>query len=156
MVAKLNKWIFLLILAGSFATAGCETVPQVPPPEAVLAGTWTLTPERKDLGFSRKQLVFDGNGVLTQISTETASLLGDPTTIIEKNLQLHSVVSGKAVEILMTPKTFPGDGVFKFNGTFSDDFLSANGTLSTEVQIIFTNTTVSTQQGNATLMKNPA
>lgn len=155
MTLKRNEWTFLLILAGTIATTGCETMPPPPPPpEAVLAGTWTLTPARTDLGFVSKQLVFDANGVLTQISTENMAIFGDPTTVVEKNLQLHSVVAGKAVQINMTPKTYPGTGVFRFNGNFSDDFLSAMGTLSTENQVFFTDITVLTQHGDATLTKN--
>jgi len=121
---------------------GCQTVPAVPPPEAVLEGTWDLTPVQ-DIGLTRNVFVFDAFGRITEMRSVFLTI-----TVTERNIHRSTSVVGLNVTIATT-----GDLIFE--GTFNDDFTVATGSLSTRFTIPFTTTEISVDQGEATLTKQP-
>lgn len=68
-----------------------------PPPEAVLAGTWDLTPEAAT-DLEQLQLTFDGDGVLTQITYRVT----DSTTLTVLDPPGQTEVDGSEVTIVAT------------------------------------------------------
>jgi len=120
--------------------SGCETVPSVPPPEAVLAGTWDLIPDQ-DLVLTRNVLVFDELGRITELRSVFLAI-----TVTERDIHRSTSVVGHAVTIATT-------GDLLFEGIFNDDFTVATGKLSTEFTIPFTSIEISINQGDATLTK---
>lgn len=127
--------VVLVVIAG-----GCQTAPLVPPPEAVLEGTWELVPDQQ-LDLTRNIFVFDELGQMTEMRSVFLTI-----TITERDIHRSTSVVGSAVTI-----TTRGDLVF--TGTFNDDFTVATGSLSTKFTIPFTSTEVSIDQGTATLTK---
>jgi hypothetical protein len=57
-----------VITLAAVMLGGCPSPTPTPPPEAVLAGTWTMTGDAVDPQISELQLTFDSNGDLTKIS----------------------------------------------------------------------------------------
>ncbi|MFH1417651.1 MAG: hypothetical protein ABII12_05110 [Planctomycetota bacterium] len=117
---------------------GCETIPSVPPPEAVLAGTWDLTPDQY-LGLAKNVFVFDELGRITEMRSVFLAI-----TVTERDVHRSTSVVDRNVSIATT-------GNLIFDGTFNDDFTIATGKLTTEFTIPFTSTEISIDQGNATL-----
>ncbi len=121
-------------------SGGCETIPSVPPPKAVLEGTWDLSSDQY-LGLNRNVLVFDELGRITEMRSIFLAI-----TITERDVHRSTEVVGRNVSITTT-------GNLIFEGTFNDDFTVATGKLSTEFEIPFTSMVVSIDQGDATLTK---
>lgn len=114
-----------------------------PPPEAVLAGTWLLTGGQIST-FLDKTLVFNSSGRLTQITTRSTNIFGSEQRVVERDLNLATVVTGNSVRVVLT-----GDLVFE--GTFNEGLTEAAGKLQTETT--WFNTTIITDQGPGKIVK---
>ena len=127
--------ILFLVIGG-----GCQTAPLVPPPEAVLEGTWDLTPDH-ELVLTRNVFVFNELGRITEMRSVFLAI-----TITERDIHRSTSVVGNNVTIATT-----GDLIFE--GTFNADFTVATGSLSTKFTIPFTSTEISIDKGTATITK---
>lgn len=129
----------LSIVCIGFAMGGSCNVNVVPPPEAVLVGAWLMSAE--DSIQNNRVFVFDDTGRLAEIRTTIGS-----TTIIERDVHHTTRVTGSNVFV----KT---RGNLIFEGTLNDTADSIAGGLRTEVNIPFTNNTIITELGSATLTR---
>jgi hypothetical protein len=125
------------------ALGACETMPAVPPPEAILAGIWRLTPGTPQ-GYTHKTLTFSAVGRLTKVETTSVNLFGQNVTVTETNLDLATTVSGSSVKV-----TMPSDLIF--NGTLDAAQTEAPGSLLSETR--FFDTIITTELGPATMTK---
>ena len=130
-------------LLALFVFGGCETMPAVPPPEAILAGIWRITPGTTR-GYMHKTLTFNAVGRLTKIETTSVNLFGQNQTITETNLNLPTSVGSTSVKVNLT-----GDQIF--DGTLNDAKTEATGKLSTETHIF--DTIITTELGPATMTR---
>lgn len=128
--------------ATALLSSACE-VNVTPPPEAVLAGTWLLTGGQIST-FLDKTLVFNSSGRLTQITTRSTNIFGSEQRVVERDLNLATVVTGNSVRVVLT-----GDLVFE--GTFNEGLTEAVGKLQTETT--WFNTTIITDQGPGKIVK---
>ena len=133
------KFLLLALLAGG----GCNTMPPVPPPEAILAGIWKLTPGSAQ-GYTHKTLTFNEVGRLTKIETTSVNLFLQNVTVTEQNLNIQQTVGATTVKINMT-----NDQIF--NGTLNDAKTEATGSLLSESRIF--DTIITTELGPATMTK---
>lgn len=133
--------LFSYLLAGACAASavtGCGSAP-LPPPEAVLEGSWVLTSQ--DSGQNGKVFVFDSIGTLIEIRT----IMGQ-TTFIDRNVHRVTWVSGQSAYIETR------DGLI-IEGSLNDSADVLTGSLRTELDILFTDDTLLTDLGPATLTK---
>lgn len=130
----------LVLLALLAQGSGCQIAPPVPPPEAVLEGTWDLTTD-DEFALTRTIFVFDQLGRISEMRSVFLAL-----TITDHDVHSSTEVSGSDVTIITTTNLI-------FHGTFNEDFSVATGKLSTEFTIPFTSTVVSIDKGDATLTK---
>lgn len=133
-------------ICASFAVSlgGCVaiTLPGlVPPPEAILAGTWELM-QGEDASLGETLWVFDGSGNLVELRTTIGAV-----TVTERALVATTNVNDDLVVIQVG---FAGS-TMSFSGTLNADRTQATGTLSTE--ITFLGTTITIDGGLATLVK---
>lgn len=124
---------------GMSAIAGCGNRVPIPPPEAVLAGAWLLTSQ--DSGQNNKLFIFDSAGRLIEIRTTMGN-----NTFVDRDVHDTTRVDGQNVFIRTR-------GNLIFEGTLSDDLNVITGSLRTEIDIIFTNDTLITELGPATLTR---
>lgn len=133
----------IVCMAVTALVGGACEVNVTPPPEAVLAGTWLLTGEQIST-FLDKTLVFNNSGRLTQVTTRSTNIFGSEQRVVERDLNLATVVTGSTVRVVLT-----GDLVFE--GTFNDGLTEAVGKLQTETT--WFNTTIITDQGPGKIVK---
>lgn len=131
--------VSLTLMAG----AGCNTMPTVPPPEAILAGIWKIVPGSPQ-SFNAKFVTFNETGRVTKVETTSIDFLLRNVTVTESNLNLASMVNGASVKV-----TMPGD--LSFAGTLNDARTEATGKLVTEANIF--DTTITTELGPATMTR---
>ena len=107
---------------------GCPIVDTPPPPEAVLAGTWSITPaEPGDFADWDFEAVFDSSGNLTELSgtredgaTATLDTTGATTELDESEVTV----------------SIPNDaGTRIFTGTLSDDQNTITGSITQEIDL---------------------
>lgn len=134
---RANRGLGILV-AIPLALAGCGTN-AVPPPEAVLFGSWLLG--STDSGHNGKVFVFDANGRLSEIRTTTGN-----TTLIERDVHNTVTVIGMNVSVRTKSNLI-------FEGTLNDALNLITGTLRSEFTIPFTNNVIATNHGDATLTK---
>ena len=127
-----------ILAALTLALAGCETN-VIPPPEAVLLGSWLLG--STDSGQNGKVFVFDATGRLDEIRTTTGN-----STLIERDV--HDTVTVIGMNVVVRTR-----GNLIFEGTLNEALTLITGTLRSEFNIPFTNNVISTDFGDATLTK---
>jgi len=135
--------VMMVCMAVTALVGGACEVNVTPPLEAVLAGTWLLTGEQIST-FLDKALVFNASGRLTQVTTRSTNIFGSEQRVVERDLNLATVVTGNTVRVVLT-----GDLVFE--GTFNDNLTEAVGKLQTET--MWFNTTIITDQGPGKIVK---
>ncbi|HUN81863.1 MAG TPA: hypothetical protein VMV81_10175 [Phycisphaerae bacterium] len=151
--------IICIALLASFAGCG-TTVVKAPPPEAVLAGTWSVVFDPP--GYN-ESLVFDENGHVTERIIQFGSGVGS-TTVTQTNIHKSTSVDGAAVhiELVDTGTLLPGGSTVPdcplfqtctvvFDGSINDALNVISGRFS--IQSTSANMTTSTDQGGATLTK---
>ena len=130
-----------LTLGLNSGCAGCLQPP--PPPEAVLAGTWLMTPVPQTVPpVENWRLTFDSDGNLTNI---TFTIVGVTTTWT--NPSGATSVDGDSVYISSTDQ---GSGL-TFTGTLNSDKNVIDGSLTSN--IVVGGVTISLSQGPATMTK---
>ncbi|RIK68517.1 MAG: hypothetical protein DCC65_02675 [Planctomycetota bacterium] len=127
-----------MAVCAAISLSGCGSAP-LPPPEAVLAGSWVLTSQ--DSGQNGKVFVFDSVGTLIEIRTTMGQ-----TTFIDRNVHKVTWVSGQSAFIETR------DGLI-IEGALNDADNILTGSMRTELDIIFTDDTLVTELGPATLTK---
>ncbi|UCC32288.1 MAG: hypothetical protein JSU86_08400 [Phycisphaerales bacterium] len=123
-----RKVLNLFVVASLGFVCGCPVVP-APGPEAVLEGTWSITPaEPGDFADWDFEAVFDSSGNLTELSGTrpedgaTASLdIDDATTTLD----------GSDVTISIPDPA----GTRVFTGTLSDDQNTMTGSITQEIDL---------------------
>ncbi len=122
-----RKALNLFIVALLGFVCGCPVVP-APGPEAVLEGTWSITPaEPGDFADWDFEAVFDSNGDLTTLSgtredgaTATLDTAGATTELDESEVTI----------------SIPNDaGTRVFTGTLSDDQNTITGSITQEIDL---------------------
>ena len=117
----------LFIVASLGFVCGCPVVP-APGPEAVLEGTWSITPaEPGDFADWDFEAVFDSSGDLTTLSgtredgaTATLDTTGATTELDESEVTI----------------SIPNDaGTRVFTGTLSDDQNTITGSITQEIDL---------------------
>ena len=123
--------------------AGCPSV--LPPPEAVLEGTWLLETTAPTL-LGPTELVFDARGKLTRISIQVTA----GTEVVRRNPLATVSVDGDQVTVDANLLLL---GTLNFNGTLNADETVVSGHLTTNLNLLFAN--IVFDNGEATLTKQP-
>ena len=121
----MKKCRFGFVLVGmSLLVAGCPFTP----PEAVLSGTWSATPEDPgDFEGWDFAATFDSNGQLVGLSAESP----DGATADLEIVNATTEVSGSEVTITIPRPT----GTRVFDGTLSADQNTITGSLTQEIDL---------------------
>ena len=118
----------LCAVASLSLVVGCPFVP-APGPEAVLEGTWTITPaDPGDFGGFMFEARFDSSGNLVEISGTRPE---DGATALLDTSNATTTVDGSAVSISIPQLT----GTTAFDGTLSDDQNTITGTITDEIDL---------------------
>ncbi len=114
----------------------------VPPPEAVLAGTWRLETSQ-DTTLTQTYLTFNDYGELSKIVYK----IGSNATVTDNSP--HATVSVDGLNVSITSQ-FAGNGLV-INGTLNEAHTVITGQQGTEIHIA--GLTISIDQGTVTLTK---
>jgi hypothetical protein len=119
----------MVFMLGCVVVSGCNIfAPPEPPAAAVLAGTWSITPEG-DLGLWEYEGRFNSNGELVELSGtnvldgSTVSLSIDDATTTVDGADVRITVEGLG----------PRSQVFE--GTLSDDQNTITGSVTEEIDL---------------------
>lgn len=134
--------IAALVLVALASAPGCITITPVPPPEAVLAGTWKLT-TAQSTDLVQTLFTFDARGQLDQVSYK----VGGNVTITNNAVLAKTSVDGENVTII---SAFVGNSII-FNGTLNADQTVITGTTGTEIKL--GGITISIDNGAMTLTR---
>ena len=137
---SLPRWSVLLLLPIGLL-AGCTSL--VPPPQAVLAGTWTLATATQGL-LGPTTLVFDVRGNLQQISIKAAGNVD----LVRNNPLSNTTVDGDQVSLDVNILLI---GTLHFSGTLNPDMTVVTGQLTTDLNFLVANVII--DNGAATLTK---
>lgn len=122
-----RKVLSLVVVASLGFVWGCPVVPG-PGPEAVLEGTWSITPaEPGDFADRDFEAVFDGLGNLTTLSgtredgaTATLDTTGATTELVDDQVTI-SIPDAAGTRV--------------FTGTLSDDQNTMTGSITQEIDL---------------------
>ncbi|MCO6438380.1 MAG: hypothetical protein J5J06_14900 [Phycisphaerae bacterium] len=139
-----------LLVAASVLLAGILGCPGVvPPPEAVLEGTWELIPsDDVDSRLTGSFLAFDSNGDLARVTLT----FDDETTVRLNYPPASTSLDGDQVHISIT---FVGNSL-TFDGTLDSETEPTMATGEVTRRLILGDVTISETQGEATLIRQQA